>query len=216
MKSPSDISGSGQEGTAVIRGATSNGSHDAAVRGAQPIPQAVMAAASTTETVWSAVCAGLRIELGADLFASWIASARLYETGAAVILAAHTETARDWIKRNAWRRVVELWAAHDRSHRPLVLRSRAETANLAAEGPVTPMNPTTSMVAESDMKSAPPQSAPQSHIRDEAGRPFGLQDRFTFENFVAHSSNDFALTVAKKVGAWSDGCFNNVLLHGPS
>ncbi len=193
----------------MIRGATSNGSHDAVVHGVPPLPQAVMAAASTTETVWTQVCAGLRVELGADLFASWIAPARLYETGAAVILAAHTETARDWIKRNAWRRMVELWAAHDRSHRPLVLRSRAETANLAADGPVTPLNPAAPIVAEA----APAMLGPPP--RSDAGRPLGLQERFTFDGFVGHSSNDFALTVARKVGAWSDGCFNNVLLHGP-
>jgi chromosomal replication initiator protein len=178
----------------------------------------VLAAVAATESVWSSVSTGLRVELGADLFASWIAPARLYETNAAVILAAHTETARDWIKRNAWRRMIELWAAHDRSHRPLVLRSRAETVGLAtlpsatqAAGQATG----DSDPAATRPASSAPLAATITPIRAEAGRPFGLQDRFSFDSFVGAPSNEFALTVARKVGAWADGCFNAVMLHGP-
>ena len=197
----------------MIGSAMSNGTQAAPARGG-PASQAVVVAAATTESVWSSVSTGLRIELGADLFASWIAPARLYETNAAVILAAHTETARDWIKRNAWRRMIELWAAHDRSHRPLVLRSRAETAGLTALPPVAPIP------GESEPASARPQPQPApaasvTPIRAEVGRPLGLQERFTFDTFVAAPSNEFALTVARKVGAWADGCFNAVMLHGP-
>jgi chromosomal replication initiator protein len=182
--------------------------------------------------VWTAVAAGLQNDLGADLFASWIAPARLYETGAAVILAAHTETARDWIKRNAWRRMVELWSANDSSHRPLVLRSRAETAGITsvaeAATPFVDALMATPVVAPSTRAaSAPPASAPHvasvstlpvtslAAAREELGRPFGLQERFTFDSFVGDASNEFALTVGRKVGAWAEGCFNNVMLHGP-
>ncbi len=209
----------------MIGSAMSNGSQGTPARGAAP-SQTVAVAAAVTEGVWSAVSAGLRVELGADLFASWIAPARLYETNAAVILAAHTETARDWIKRNAWRRMIELWAAHDRSHRPLVLRSRAETAGLAALPAVTAASIASSVLgAPSVLGEGEPasgrmavQSAPVASvtpIRAEAGRPFGLQDRFSFDTFVGAASNEFALTVARKVGAWADGCFNAVMLHGP-
>ena len=176
------------------------------MRGPSP-PPALAPAGQSTESVWSAVCAALRNEVGADLFASWVQPARLYESPAAVILAVHTETARDWIKRNAWRRMVELWAAHDRTHRPLVLRSRAETANSAlAPEPV---------IERTVVERAAQPAATVASIREGADRPQGLQERFNFENFVGASSNEFALTVARRVGSWADGCFNAVLIHGP-
>ena len=207
----------------MIGSAISNGSHGTTDHGGSTA-QAILAAAVATEGVWSAVSAGLRAELGPDLFASWISPARLYETGAAVILAAHTETARDWIKRNAWRRMVELWAAHDRTHRPLVLRSRAETAGLAAPSSsdidVPPTQPVIQLAVPASAATAPSPSGSSpsgqpTPIRAEAGRPYGLQERFTFDTFVGAASNEFALTVARKVGAWADGCFHNVMLHGP-
>jgi len=197
----------------VIGSAVSNGSQGAPSRGG-PTSQAVVAALAATEGVWSSVSGGLRLELGADLFASWIAPARLYETNVAVILAAHTETARDWIKRNAWRRMIEHWAAHDRSHRPLVLRSRIETEGLAAL-PAKAASPDAGQTAPGLPPKPTAPSASVTPIRSEAGRPFGLQDRFTFDTFVGAPSNEFALSVSRKVGAWADGCFNAVMLHGP-
>ena len=176
------------------------------MRGPAP-SQAILPAAQSTEIVWAAVCAALRSELGGDLFASWIQPARLHESPAAVILAVHTETARDWIKRNAWRRMVELWAAHDRSHRPLVLRSRAETAAMAP--------PVESMAEHVPPATPAPRPAEVMPTREGGDRPSGLQERFTFESFVGAPSNEFALTVARRVGSWADGCFNAVLLHGP-
>lgn len=204
----------------MIGSAISNGSPKGAQRAATPGAQALLAAAASTETVWSSVCAALRAEHGADVFATWIASARLYETSAAVILAAHTETARDWIKRNAWRRMVELWAAQDRTHRPLVLRSRADTLGVGgvqeieAQAPSAVAAPVLSLSrARDDRGPASPAEGGGSGGGD--GRVFGLQERFTFENFVGAPSNEFALTVARRVGSWADGCFNAVMIHGP-
>jgi len=192
----------------VIGSAMSNGLQGTAPRSATPNAQTLITAAATTETVWTHVCSALRIELGSDLFASWIAPAKLYETHAAVILAAHTETARDWIKRNAWRRMVELWAAQDRSHRPLVLRSRADTAGIAVSGVEA-----TTVVAAITPQPAP--IAAQATTREEPTRVFGLQERYTFESFVGAPSNEFALAVARQVASWADGCFNAALIHGP-
>ncbi|MDP9103058.1 MAG: DnaA/Hda family protein, partial [Pseudomonadota bacterium] len=194
----------------MIGSAITNGPQGAGGAGGAPV-HAIAPAAQAAEGAWKAVSAALRVELGADLFASWIAPARLYETGAAVILAVHTETARDWIKRNAWRRMVELWASNDRSHRPLVLRSRAETQALTAPVPAMGVEP------EEAPRAAPASITPirEDVTPDANGRVVGLQERFSFDNFVGHASNEFALTVAKKVGGWADGCFNSVLVHGP-
>ena len=37
----------------------------------------------------------------------------------------------------------------------------------------------------------------------------------TFESFVAGPSNEFAVSVARQVAAWTNGGFNPVLIHGP-
>ena len=47
------------------------------------------------------------------------------------------------------------------------------------------------------------------------GRALGLQERLSFDSFVAGPSNEFAFAVARRVAAWSDGHFNPVVVHGP-
>jgi chromosomal replication initiator protein len=46
-------------------------------------------------------------------------------------------------------------------------------------------------------------------------RQQGLQDRFSFDTFVAGPANEFAFAVARRVASWADGHFNPVLFHGP-
>lgn len=199
----------------MMGSAMSNGTQGMAPRAAAH--PALIVAAAGTETVWSHVCSALQAELGSDLFASWIAPGRLYESSAAVILAAPTETARDWIKRNAWRRMVELWAANDRSHRPLVLRSRNDTQGMAAAAvdeptAVRPLDAATPAAAP--LAASPVSAASSSAVRDDS-RVFGLQERYSFDNFVGAASNEFALTVGRRVASWADGCFHSVMIHGP-
>ena len=165
------------------------------------------------EQAWAVVSASLRAELGADLFASWIAPARLIATrgasGAATItVVTHTETALGWIKRNAWRQMSALWGLNDASRRALSLMSRAEAAGLAQVAHALP-TPVTVL--------AQPENPPAAAVlhADEPSRATGLQDRFNFDTFVPAPSNEFALSVARKVAGWAEGCFNAVLLHGP-
>src|SRR5947209_3266704 len=80
-----------------------------------------------SDTVWSKASALLRTELGEDVFGSWLAHAALKPTpDGALCLVTPTGLARDWIRRNAWRRVEELWAANDPERRVLSLKSRHE------------------------------------------------------------------------------------------
>jgi chromosomal replication initiator protein len=152
---------------------------------------------------WSKACAALRCELGEDTFGSWIAPAQL-RLGASgeMVVVTPTGLARDWIKRNAWRRIDELWGQHDPQQRRLALKSRTEfedgdvgaapLANTAVSAPV--------LVASSETP---------------APRPVGLQERMTFDSFVAGPSNEFAVSVARQVASWTNGGFNPVLIHGP-
>jgi chromosomal replication initiator protein len=47
------------------------------------------------------------------------------------------------------------------------------------------------------------------------GRLQGLQERFSFDTFVAGPANEFAFAVARRVASWADGHFNPVVFHGP-
>ena len=42
-----------------------------------------------------------------------------------------------------------------------------------------------------------------------------LQERFSFDTFVAGPSNEFAHAVARRVASWTDGHFNPLVFHGP-
>ena len=156
---------------------------------------------------WSKACATLRCELGEDTFGSWIAPAHLRSGSAGeVVVVTPTGLARDWIKRNAWRRIDELWNELDPEHRRLALKSRTEF-----EGGATVL-PMVAPTAPADLAPGP---QPSSKTVETASRPAGLQERMTFESFVAGPSNEFAVSVARQVAAWTNGGFNPVLIHGP-
>lgn len=164
---------------------------------------------STTPTeVWARASAALREEMGESTYGSWLAQASVCEgLGGRAALVTPTGFARDWIKRNAWRRVSELWDAYDPQHRALELKSRAE---FEAEGVVTPA------VADTAPQTSTP-AAPAVHTPQDVrpARTAGLQERFTFDSFVSGPANEFACAVGRSVASWADGHFNPVLMHGP-
>jgi chromosomal replication initiator protein len=150
--------------------------------------------------------------MGDDAFGSWLAPASLRATPAGgLCLVTPTGVARDWIRRYAWRRIGELWAANDPAGRPLSLKSRHE---FEAEGGQDPE----SILIEEPPEPAAPQAAGPVACEGPAAagcRTSALQDRFTFDTFVAGQSNEFAHAVARRVASWTDGHFNPVVFHGP-
>ena len=197
-------------------------------------------AAGGATTAWLSACAILKGELGDDKFGSWIAPARLKRSrGGALVVVTPTGLARDWIRRYAWRRIGELWIQNDPERRALDLKSRLEfegedgdaggalRASLSVVPGAAPGDP-------SSVKSAPPTPATAASPPLSASKPpvalsaevafdstrapsrvSSLQERLTFDTFVTGPSNEFAVLVAKRVAAWSDGCFNPVFFHGP-
>ncbi len=150
-------------------------------------------------------------------FGSWIAPAALREGQAGdVVVVTPTGIARDWIRRSAWRRVSELWAANDPTSRRLDLKSRLEfeaahgtsgAAPASYEAKAEPIEIV--LPVSSDVPAlAPTNGAKPSPVQ-------GLQERFTFDTFVPGPANEFALAVARRVASWADGHFNPVLFHGP-
>ena len=160
---------------------------------------------SGSGAAWSKACAALKSELGEDTFGSWIAPAKLRSgPKGEMVVVTPTGLARDWIKRNAWRRIDELWNQLDPEHRRLALKSRTEFE----DGGAQPESPTLTVVPASE-----PVSEPVVEVA--ASRPVGLQERMTFDSFVSGPSNEFAVSVARQVAAWTNGGFNPVLIHGP-
>jgi chromosomal replication initiator protein len=163
--------------------------------------------------VWMKTCQVLKRELGEATFGSWLGQAALRETGDEVCLVAATGVARDWIRRHAWRRIGELWAQNDPLGRRLDLKSRMEMDSAGAVAPppaVTPVaanTPAAPEVFEVEAGFAP--------VAAKQGRLQGLQERFSFENFVPGPANEFAFAVARRVASWADGHFNPVVFHGP-
>ena len=163
---------------------------------------------------WSKTCQILRHELGEATFGYWLSQASLREQeGGGVCLVAATGVARDWIRRNAWRRIGELWAQNDPKGRSLALKSRMEFED---QGPAPAATPRAAQAArpapevrQSEAEIPSPRPTPS------VARQQGLQDRFSFDSFVPGPSNEFAFAVARRVASWADGHFNPVLFHGP-
>lgn len=163
--------------------------------------------AAREPAAWRAVCATLRSELGEDSFGSYIAPAQLKRApGGDYTLVTTTGVARDWIRRNAWRRLGELWIERQPDAAPLGLRCRQEFEALGGEETSRPAPaPPAGARAASPLARAPAPTVP----------PSGLQDRYQFDSFVTGPSNEFAVSVAQRIASWADGCFNPVLFHGP-
>lgn len=176
-----------------------------------------MAGAPAT-AVWTKTCQVLKHELGEATFGSWLGQASLRETGDDVCLVAATGVARDWIRRHAWRRIGELWAQHDPMGRRLDLKSRmeVETAGAVAAPPaIAPVAANGGAAAAMAVPAVFEVEVEAAPVAARQGRLLGLQERFTFDSFVAGPANEFAFAVARRVATWSDGHFNPVIFHGP-
>ena len=162
---------------------------------------------SSPVAVWSKASHALRREMGDDAFGSWVAPASLHaRADGGLCLVTPTGVARDWIRRYAWRRIGELWAANDPAGRAICLKTRHEfeaEGGGEAEAPAIEIGPL----------AATPEAAEPASVTVRRGSP--LQERFTFETFVPGPSNEFAHAVARRVASWTDGHFNPVVFHGP-
>ncbi len=177
--------------------------------------QEVSGGAGGAGAVWVQACAALKAEYGDDTYGSWIAPARLRRgAGGRLVVVTPTGLARDWIRRNAWRRIGELWTQNDPERRLLELKSRLEF-----EGEDAAEAPAGAATARAQPIAPPPQ--PKARPRPDGGGPAvpgavaNLQERFTFDSFVSGPSNEFALSVARRVGSWTTGSFNPVFFHSP-
>jgi chromosomal replication initiator protein len=181
------------------------------------------------EAVWVKVSAALRGELGEGPFNSYVAPSAVRQAySGALCLVTPTAYARDWFRRNAFRRVSDLWAQHDPSSRRLDVKSRAEyeaeaPAGVAAAGSVQPVTHSQTSaskpgeVIDLNARQPAPAAAAQATTAttERPIRAAGLQERLSFDSFVVGQPNEFAHAMARQVASWVDGHFNPVFFHGP-
>jgi len=174
------------------------------------------------DRIWSEASLRLRAEIGDGPFSSYIAPSAVRIDGAGhLILVTPTAYARDWVRKNALRRMNELWLGLDGLSRRLDVRCRAEVgsappASAVISGKGVDAAPRLAALSSPNLSSgfATPTVAP---IADgaRAVRAAGLQERLTFDSFVEGQGNAFALAIAKQVASWADGHFNPVFFCGP-
>lgn len=174
---------------------------------------------SDVDRIWSEASLRLRAEIGDGPFSSYIApSAVRVDDAGQLILVTPTAYARDWVRKNALRRMNELWLGLDGQHRRLDVRCRAEVGSPApALGQASGANVvdvTGRLAALAQPHLVQPTVAPVADGA-RAVRAAGLQDRLTFDSFVEGQGNAFALAIARQVATWADGHFNPVFFCGP-
>ena len=165
-----------------------------------------VAAMTDMDAIWTEAARKLRAEIGDGPFSSYIApsAVRLDPAGNPIIVTP-TAYARDWVRKNALRRLNELWLGLDRSARRLDVRCRAEFGS-----------PAPAVAGGGSTVIAAPR-ATVAPVADgaRAVRAAGLQERLTFDSFVEGPGNAFALAVARQTASWADGHFNPIFLCGP-
>jgi len=170
------------------------------------------------DRIWNEASVRLRAEIGDGPFSSYIApSAVRVDSAGHLILVTPTAYARDWVRKNALRRMNELWLGLDGLNRRLDVRCRAEVGSVppatAVGGNVVDAGPRLAALSSSAHLSTP--TVPPIADGARAVRAAGLQDRLTFDSFVEGQGNAFALAIAKQVASWADGHFNPVFFCGP-
>jgi len=183
-----------------------------------------MAGMTDPDRIWTEAAGRLRSEIGEGPFSSYIAPSAVRADGSGqLILVTPTAYARDWVRKNALRRMNELWLGLDGLSRRLDVRCRAEMGSVApasqvaagrAEGAaVIPLQP--QYQPQSQFLSMPMATVAPVADGARAVRAAGLQDRLTFDSFVEGHGNAFALAIARQAAAWADGHFNPIFFCGP-
>jgi chromosomal replication initiator protein len=174
---------------------------------------AEMAGMTDPDRIWTEAAGRLRSEIGEGPFSSYIAPSAVRADGAGqLILVTPTAYARDWVRKNALRRMNELWLGLDGLSRRLDVRCRAEMGSVAPASQVAAGRAEGSNVTPLPIPMA---TVPPVADGARAVRAAGLQERLTFDSFVEGQGNAFALAVAKQAAAWADGHFNPIFFCGP-
>ena len=175
-----------------------------------------MAGMTDPDRIWTEAAGRLRSEIGEGPFSSYIAPSAVRADGAGqLILVTPTAYARDWVRKNALRRMNELWLGLDGLARRLDVRCRAEMGSTPSASQVAAGRAEGAAVIPLQPAAMPMATVPPVADGARAVRAAGLQERLTFDSFVEGQGNAFALAIARQAAAWADGHFNPIFFCGP-
>ncbi|MDO9076865.1 MAG: chromosomal replication initiator protein DnaA [Brevundimonas sp.] len=175
-----------------------------------------MAGMTDPDRIWTEAAGRLRSEIGEGPFSSYIAPSAVRADGAGqLILVTPTAYARDWVRKNALRRMNELWLGLDGLSRRLDVRCRAEMGSTPSASQVAAGRAEGAAVIPLQPVPMPMATVPPVADGARAVRAAGLQDRLTFDSFVEGQGTAFALAIARQAAAWADGHFNPIFFCGP-
>ena len=175
-----------------------------------------MAGMTDPDRIWTEAAGRLRNEIGEGPFSSYIAPTAVRADGAGqLILVTPTAYARDWVRKNALRRMNELWLGLDGLSRRLEVRCRAEMGSTPSASQVAAGRAEGAAVIPFQPLAMPMATVPPVADGARAVRAAGLQERLTFDSFVEGQGNAFALAIARQAAAWADGHFNPIFFCGP-
>ncbi|HWQ86766.1 MAG TPA: chromosomal replication initiator protein DnaA [Brevundimonas sp.] len=175
-----------------------------------------MAGMTDPDRIWTEAAGRLRTEIGEGPFSSYIAPSAVRADGSGqLILVTPTAYARDWVRKNALRRMNELWLGLDGLSRRLDVRCRAEMGSTPSASQVAAGRAEGAAVIPLQPIPIPMATVPPVADGARAVRAAGLQERLTFDSFVEGQGNAFALAIARQAAAWADGHFNPIFFCGP-
>ncbi len=175
-----------------------------------------MAGMTDPDRIWTEAAGRLRSEIGEGPFSSYIAPSAVRADGAGqLILVTPTAYARDWVRKNALRRMNELWLGLDGLSRRLDVRCRAEMGSTPSASQVAAGRAEGAAAIPLQAFAMPMATVPPVADGARAVRAAGLQERLTFDSFVEGQGNAFALAIARQAAAWADGHFNPIFFCGP-
>ena len=152
-------------------------------------------AANTLEIEWDRVIGRLKQEIGDIAYRRWLASITpLRIDGGEALIAAPARLYRDWVASHYADRILALWRSENRQVKRIsvvvVPPAREPAGLLPAAGEIVELAQPAPAASE---------GAPAGEIGDERPQPFGLDPRFTFENFVVGKPNELAHAAARRV-----------------
>jgi chromosomal replication initiator protein len=165
---------------------------------------------------WAHIVGNLRAEIGEAAYRSWLQPI-IFERvdGGQAVIAAPTPFLRDWVAANYADRILALWRAENRG----VIRV---SVVVGANGHQNGFHHPAGSAAASGNLEPPAASSPDGgtlEITEDRVQVSALDPRFTFENFVVGTPNQFAHAAARRV---AEACastahtvpFNPLFLYG--
>ena len=151
------------------------------------------------ESIWQQICAGLRRDMGAQIFGQCIKPIKLSvfnSDSGTMLLVLPSEFAANWVRDRYSERLLLAWKAHHPAVKALDFQAQSGSAKIA-------------QISNSNVAAANSQyqAVPEGKFR------LDLDPRMTFELFIAGPSNVLALNAAQRTAAAEKPLFSPLYLQ---